>query len=99
MPMPNLLYLFPDEFVHMLAMKAPPPGYMVLTILLLLAAQTVEGGCRVDELPEAPDHADREGGPNSGEADVGTKATFKCKTGYEIIGDPVPYITKQNIGE
>ena len=83
----------------MLAMNAPPPGCIVVTFLLLLAAPTVEGGCPVDELPGAPGHADRVGGPDSGEADVGTKASFKCKTGYEIIGDPMPYITKQNIGQ
>ena len=77
----------------MAGMKAPPPGMMVLTFLLLLAAPTVEGGCRLDELPDKPDNADRVGGPNSGEADVGTEVTYRCRTGYEIIGDPVHYVT------
>ena len=67
----------------------------VLPFLLLLAAQTADGGCDVDELPDTPDHADREGGPVSGDADVGTKVTYKCNTGYEFTGDPVPHVTER----
>ena len=68
----------------MSAMKTPPAGCIVITFLLLLAAPTVEGGCDVEELPDAPDHADRVGGPDRGEADVGTKASFKCKKSLGI---------------
>ena len=75
-------------------MLAMMPGCVVVTFLLLLSAPAVEGGCHVDELPDKPGHADREGGPANGEAGVGTEVTYRCKTGYEIIGDPVPYVTE-----
>ena len=75
-----------------------PLGMKVLTFLLLLATQTVEGGCDEDELPDTPDNADRETGswlPFWGDADVGTKVTYSCHTGYEFTGDPVPYVTER----
>ena len=69
---------------------------MFFTFLLLLAAQTVEGGCDVDELPDTPDNADREPWwPIWGDADVGTEVTYNCHTGYEFTGDPVPYVTER----
>ena len=76
-------------------MKAPPPGFIGVIFLLFLTPQTIEGGCDVDELPDKPAHGKMLGAPEDGEADVGTEVTYKCKTGYEFIGDPVPYVTER----
>ena len=49
--------------------------------------------CDISDLPNAPSYGYKSGGPGSGAAQVGQEVKYRCHTGYEILGDPVPDVT------